>query len=893
MGSVPDGLQAIIPRTRLLPPQIGADMLPRPALVERLQQAVVRHPLTLVSAPAGSGKTTLVASWLATQPSQSTIWLRLTEAEDDLEGFFLALLTTLRQLDPDFGQDWQALLTTDPDINRARLRLAAILINEIMAASITPFTLVLDDLHFLQNPAVVGVLDSLLAEMPAGMRLVATSRYDPPLALARLRVQGRLAEFRLEDLRFAVDEAYELLNDRLQLKLRQAELEQLQGHTAGWIAGLRLLALSLSPLDTMSKRTAFLQNLTLSGRHLFDFLVQEIFAAQSQAMQHFLLVTSILAELTPAYCRAVTEDEHAPQQLEEAFRHNLFLTVVAGADGVLVYQYHDLFAQFLRQQLAQRLSASEIQALHRRAANAMMRIDARIHHFLEARCWSEAIKAITQAGMAQLEQGFVQPNVKRWIDLLPAESVTQQRDLQLLLGAVAYRSGHMAEARTSLEKAATMLRDAGDDVGFTQAQIRLSAALLELEGPEVQLAILKSLRLELLPVHLQVLAHLILVWTYFPRYNWADAEAHFSRAISLTLSSGDERAYRMVAQHIGVPLYFGDLGMAPIRQFCQQALARFGEGNGIIQMGVYLQLALMAAVEGRLNEIMPHVEKVMAISQRLGGFGYIDQNVGFAAGLLAMAHDDFAAGQTALDNALREADQRGQFRALLAGLAYFLGRAGWIAGDVRRVQDMRQLLDSLDNRLQPLEAEATRALLDALVADLEGNRMGAERAALEAIQLQNRFKHPANTGCTRLFLAELYLRWNRPSQALSLAQQGLAEWARRAMPGVPLLHGSRLIPVLELAISNGVYKQFAQDVLGAFPGQARVKTVAVPETGLTLTPRETEVLYLLIEGASNRTIAERLVISERTVKSHVSKVLAKLNATSRSEAAAKARIILT
>lgn len=489
-------------------------------------------------------------------------------------------------------------------------------------------------------------------------------------------------------------------------------------------------------------------------------------------------------------------------------------------------------------------------------------------------------------------QGFVQAQVAKWIAQLPPATIARQPYLKLLLGVVAYRSGHMAEARSHLEQAAERLQTADDDVGATWTRFYLAAALLELEGPQALLTTLNQMPLEPLPIHMQVLAHTFLVWAYFPLYDWPKIDEHFSRAMTLTLSSGDERAYRLLAQYMSAVLYFGDLGLSPVRQFCQQALARFGEGEGIIQMGVYLQLATIAALEGSFEEALQYADQVVTISQRFGGFAYVDQNVGFTRGVVLAAHDNREVGELVLENALRQADDRGQFRAMLLGLSYFLGRDAWLAGDARRIQDMQGLLASVDNRLQTLEAEAVEALLAAYLADLYGRYATAEQSARRAIQHQNRFRHPTATGCTRLVLAELYLKWKRPSDALTTAQPALADWARREMPGVPLMHGSNIIPLLELASKHGVQADFAQEVLALFPNRTKARAITVPETGQTLTPRETEVLYLLVEGASNRDIAGQLVISERTVKSHVSKILAKLNASSRTAAAAKARAFL-
>jgi two-component system nitrate/nitrite response regulator NarL len=55
-----------------------------------------------------------------------------------------------------------------------------------------------------------------------------------------------------------------------------------------------------------------------------------------------------------------------------------------------------------------------------------------------------------------------------------------------------------------------------------------------------------------------------------------------------------------------------------------------------------------------------------------------------------------------------------------------------------------------------------------------------------------------------------------------------------------------------------------------------------------LTPRETEVLQLLADGLTNKAIAQRLGISDHTVKFHVNAILGKLGAQSRTEAVVRA-----
>ena len=880
-------LKTWIPQTRLHAPKIGGDILIRPLLLTHLQQTIISYPFTLISAPAGSGKTTLLAMWLHHQPPFPVIWLRLDEEDNDPAVFFMALLAAIQQLDPDFGADWQSLLTATTDINSAVRRLAGVMINEVLASSLRPFAIVLDDLHRIEETAVFEILDSLLENLPQEMHIIATSRYDPPLSLARMRLQGRLAEFRLDDLRFDSAETQSLLNDKLQLNLSATNLTLLQTHSEGWVAGLRLLVLSLNRLDTDDKRATFLQHLPQADRHIFEFLADEILNEQPPEITQFLLETAVLDELTPELCTAVTQKQNALDLLDKVIHRNLFLTQVKGESGEIIYRYHDLFTDFLRKRLARELSREQIQTLHRRAAQAVTTGDQAIRHFLVAGLWSEAAEAIAQGGRAELNQGFVRQQVGNWITQLPQPVIAELPFLTCLLGVIAYRAGHLEEARPYLEQAVTELKSAGDELAYAWASFYLGATLMELEGPQAGQALLSQLQLDLLPIPVQVVTHMNLAWSHVSQYNWPEADKQVTKALALTLSSGDEGAFQLLAQYMGQGIYFGDLGLAPFQQFCDQALAHFGDGEGIIQMGAYLHLSLIATLEGRIDEGLSRAGKAAQISARLGGFAYVDQNLHAAAAMEILASGNHAAGFAMLDEALRMADERGEYRALMP-IAYFAGRFAWLDGNERRIQEMRVLINSVDNRLQSLEAEAAMALLDAYVADLNGRFPTAEQFVQHAIKLQARFRSPFYMGSPRLVLAELYMKWKRPSDALAALQSGLSEWQQRRMPGVPLLQGPSLIPLLELTVKQGVQADFAQQILDLFPGNAKPKAITIPETNQTLTPREAEVLKLLMAGATNKEIAEQLVVTPRTAKAHVSNIMRKLDVSSRTEAVARA-----
>jgi len=342
------------------------NVVSRPRLLERLNEGV-HGKLTLISAPAGFGKTTLVSEWVA-GIEQPTAWLSLDEGENDPTRFITYLVAALQTLAPSIGEGvLSALQSPQPPPIEALL---VALLNDLSTIQ-DPFVLVLDDYHLLDSQAIDQVLTSLVERLPPHMHLVIATREDPRLPLARLRARGYLTEVRAADLRFTSAEAAAFLDQVMGLSLSAADIARLSRRTEGWIAGLQLAAISM---QGQQDTAVFIRTFTSSHHFVMDYLVEEVLGQQSERVQTFLLRTSILDRFCAPLCDAVVRDPSAigRETLDYLERANLFLVPLDNERRW--YRYHHLFAELLRLRLQQSTGSSTgdegitIAELHRRAS---------------------------------------------------------------------------------------------------------------------------------------------------------------------------------------------------------------------------------------------------------------------------------------------------------------------------------------------------------------------------------------------------------------------------------------------------------------------------------------------------------------------------------------------
>ncbi len=527
------------------PPPPTSSLIPRPRLIERLNDGL-RRKLTLISAPAGFGKTTLVSEWVA-GCERPVAWLSVDERDNDPARFLTYLIAALQRIDNTIGQPEQGMLVSpqppSPEIVMTSL------INEISAMP-NEFVLVLDDYHLIESSPVDQALTFLLEHLPPRIHLVIATREDPPLPLARLRARGQLTELRVTDLRFTPSEAARFLNQVMGLNLSAEEIAVLETRTEGWIAGLQLEAISMQGHRDVA---SFIQSFTGSHHFVLDYLVEEVLHQQPESVQTFLQRTSILDRLCGPLCDAVLLDPSASGQLTLEYLEQANLFIVPLDNERRWYRYHHLFAGFLRQRLHQSFAPftrdedRDVAELHRRASlwyeENGLEIEA-FHHAAAANDVERAARLIEGKGMPLHFRGAVVP-VLNWLESLPTTVLDARPSLWVMYASALSMTGQLSGVEPKLQAAEAALKSAEPD-GKTRnlvGHIAAIRALLAATEYQIETIIAQSRRaLEYLhPDNLAV--RTATIWkmgiAYHLQGERVAASQAYTEAISISQASGN------------------------------------------------------------------------------------------------------------------------------------------------------------------------------------------------------------------------------------------------------------------------------------------------------------------------------------------------------------------
>ncbi len=901
--SATKGLQLNSPilSTKLYSALNRTNLVSRPRLTLHISNAVQAGcQLTLVSAPAGFGKSTLISCWLQWEAEQAAVagvpplksaWLSLDEADNDPSRFLTYVVAALQTIQPNLADSILQIPQLPPPET-----LATLLINELTSLS-DPFVLVLDDFHVISTGYIHQFIEFVLTHQPPYMHLVITTREDPPLPIARLRARGHAIEIRQDELRFTALEAATFLNQAMGLNLTPTAVQALEMRTEGWIAGLQLAALSLQGRDALSV-TDFIEAFSGSHRYVIDYLVEEVIVQQPNNIRQFLRQTSILDRLSAPLCNAVTEQISGKLILGYLEQINMFLIPLD--DERRWYRYHHLFAEFLQTEL----TSPEKETLHLRAASWFERhgyYNDAVKHLLAAENHPEAARLISQVADETLRRGaFI--TLAGWLEALPASFLRNNSQLAVIRGWVEWLLGDVESAGSYLASARENLPDDASPA-LRGKLISLEACLsVSRETTGIELAQKAIPLLEETDPFFTGMALLVLGEAQNLMGDTTSAVETLHQVLRLGRTHNDyfmmigaltnlaqqlnwqgQRQQAEAMCHEAVKLSFDDRGQ-------KRPMAGFS----------YITLAEMELHAGNLDSTFQHLMHGLELTKKfaMAGFeisgklvlGPLQHAMGQSEAALKTLHEivhvvvDGAYTSYAGVSLALEADMR-----LKCG--DIAGAAEWAAtitppqpgGPPLSLMKEIEYMAYARYLLASNQVDAALQLLDTLEKSaLQGGRglvvLGLRLVRVRALAAQKRIEQAQE----QLALA---VKQAAPENYSLVFWQDGPEVAQ-LLPAV-----RHLAPEFVDSVMTAAAERYRLELMQpAAPAPSAAGAPSLADTLIEpLTEREIEVLQLIAEGQSNKEAAETLVVTVGTVKKHLSNIFGKLGVNSRTQAIARAR----
>jgi LuxR family maltose regulon positive regulatory protein len=870
--------------TKLYLPRLRPNVVNRPRLIKRLNEGL-HHKLTLISAPAGFGKTTLVSAWVESI-KRPTAWLSLDKGENDLPHFLIYFIAAVQTIVPTLGEGvLRALQSPQPPPPEAIL---TALLNDLTTIK-NPFILVLDDYHVLDAQAVDQILTSLVEHLPPHLHLVIATREDPHLHLARLRARDHVTELRASDLRFTPSEAATFLNQVMDLTLSTQDITALERRTEGWIAGLQFAALAMQGHQDTS---SFITSFTGSHRFVLDYLLEEVLGQQNAHIQAFLLRTSILDRMSGPLCDAVLLNPSPSGQatLEYLERANLFLIPLDNERQW--YRYHHLFADLLRQRLPQSIASSpadaqrEVNELHIRASawyeDQGLPIEA-FHHAAAAHDVERAERLMNDRRIPRHFRGAVTALLD-WLASLPTTVLDARPSLWVKYASLLLVNSQTTGVEEKLQAAEVALQgtEADDKTRNLIGQIAAARATLALTRYQVETMLAQSRRaLEYLPpnnLYLRATANWTQGFAYWTQGDRASARRAYTEAISLSQTSGD--TFTTILATIGLGnVQEADNQLYQTAETYRRVLQLAGDQPMQILCEAHLGLARVLYEWNELEEAEQHGRQSLDLAQQYESVidRFILSEVFLARLKLARGDVDGAAAMLVeASQSVRQHNFVHRMPEVAATQVLTLLYQGHIAAAAHLAQAYELPISQARVHLAQGDPSAALAVLSSWRQQVEVKGWEDERLKVMVLQAAALEAHGEKDQAVQLLL-----------DALALTEPG-------GFIRIFVDEGRPMAQLLSKAADCGIWTDYIGKLLAAYEaesllGEDQSSQPSAQPLIEPLSQRELEVLRLIVQGLSNQQISERLFLALDTVKGHNRKIFGKLQVQRRTEAVARAR----
>lgn len=874
------------------------DLVPRPRLTEWLDQRQGR-PLTLVSAPAGYGKSTLISCWLESVHCP-TAWLSLDEHDNEFGIFLRYFLAAIKTIFPYSIPETQAIsmATTLPP----NTTIANNLINELDQV-VEPFILVLDDYHLIDAQPIHDLLNELLLHPPRKLHLVLGTRMDPPLPLVSLRANSKMNEIRIPDLRFNRDETQQLLQKMTGTTFDQMTANELESQSEGWVTGIRLAALAM---QHRIGRDSLSEDMSLHNRYVTEYLLAEILAKQAARLSDCMLKTSILDRFCAELCEAVCFQQ--PETVGEGsgkayFTGVQFLEWLRGSNLFVIplddqhvwFRYHHLFRDFLQQELIRSLSPDEIAELHAAAGRWYGQngwIEEALHHLLAAHELDAAINLVAQHryNMMNTTQW---PRLDRWLNLFPAEVVETSAELWMLKTWLVYHHSQFSELPALLGHLAVILENEPNQLVGNDFSGEISAlrSLIAYHAGDAGEAISQAqVALDILPPELWIVR--VMVYMYMGGgmlLNGDENGGYHAFYDALEGEQAKNRRYKATLLMTACYFHWLTADLQSMMQASKQSIALCQESGyrQILGLAKY-QLGCVRYQQNDLHAAEELLSGVVAQPYRNYATAYANSVCGLGMTYQALGKETEA----------REITEAGIAFLLENGITTLLPAVLALQAELALMQGYISVASQWAEKLDPIPplVPMTWFLAPHLTLVKVWLAQNTPASLAKAAELINQLREYLEATHNTRFLIETLATQALLEHALGNQQNALAALERAlrlAQPGgfirLFLDLGPQMADLLTFLHADEDLQAYFAQILSAFPG-AQQKATSFSQIKLLepLTNRELEILVLLAERKTNKEIAMQLGITLGTVRQHSHNLYQKLEVSNRREAVTRA-----
>ncbi|MAT42134.1 MAG: hypothetical protein CL609_07315 [Anaerolineaceae bacterium] len=878
--------------TKFYIPAWRTNGIPRTELITKLMSGLVENrKLTLISAPAGYGKTTIAIELINSLtnidqfPSQfktvgksKICWLSLESSDNDPARFLNFLILATQKINSTIGERAKSLLGM-PQIPPIPEILSEF-INDLLNLT-DRLIFIFDDYHLIQNPQIHEIIENLINHMPLGIHLILTTRSDPPLPLARLRVRSLLTEIRAKDLSFDQRETKHFLNHAMQLNLEDEMISVLEKRTEGWAAGLQLAGLAL---QSNPNPLLFIKKFSGSHRYVIDYLVEEVLRIQTPEIQDFLNRTALLKRFNMELCQVISHNPNTPKILQHIERANLFLVPLD--DYREWYRYHHLFSEVLKAGL----SPQDASKVHTQAAQWFEEkglLSDAIYHYLEIQDVANASRLMGLLAIDLLKNGEVQI-LLNWLITLPENNLREDPDLASYYALSLLLTGQIDQAVNFAKQTFQNFQgpsnlSASGRLNAIQAWFGLTTGNSKTKS--FALSALDQLNEE------EWFFRVIAMISLGSAYAWDTQLPESSQIFRTAYQIGRDKKNGFLSLGALANLVFNLIEMGQLREaetLCRTALREYvdHQGNDLPILGIiYSPLSSICFEKGDYEEAEFFAAEGIKLSKRL--FSHIILG-GDAEIILANIAFDQGKPDQAFELLKETAEIARQKNAMMVTFKMAFSHTQLYLWSMKLIE-AKQNLSELESLIPSNLPKAEQVL-----QHLHARYLVAAEQPQQAIDiLINLEQEDLKEGCHRRLMgvymtqAIAYQKLNKNLQAMTAFEKLLNLAIPEGYRSVFYPKKGRQLQSL-LTASRSVAPDFIDGILSLYSETQENQNAFNIQLIAPLSDQEINVLKLIVDGKSNQDIADELYISVGTAKWHVHNILQKLGVKNRSQAIVRA-----